>query len=65
MKQFKKYCIGMLLLMTLVMVTACGRANNGAATDNNGAAGENEDDHIIASISAEMLYPGLWPGRDL
>ncbi len=41
MKQFKKYCIGMLLLMTLVMVTACGRANNGAATDNNGAAGEN------------------------
>ena len=30
MKQFKKYCIGILLLMTLVMVTACGRANNGA-----------------------------------
>ncbi len=27
--------------MTLVIVTACGRANNAGATDNNGAAGEN------------------------
>lgn len=41
MKQFRKYCIGMLLLATLVLVTACGRANNGATTDNNGAAGDN------------------------
>ena len=33
MKQLKKYCTGMLLLATIVFVTACGRANNGTTTD--------------------------------
>ena len=41
MKQLKKYCAYMLLLATLVFVTACGRADNGTTTDNNGTAGEN------------------------
>lgn len=41
MKQCKKYCIGMLLLVTLTVFTACGRADNGAVTDNNGAATDN------------------------
>ena len=41
MRQLKKYCVGMLLLVTLSVVTACGRADNGTTTDNNGAAGEN------------------------
>lgn len=42
MKQFKKYCIGMLLLMTLLFVTACGNRNDNAGntgTDNAGTAG--------------------------
>ena len=41
MKQFRKYWIGMLLLVTLVAATACGRTENGTATDNNGAAEDN------------------------
>lgn len=41
MKQLKKYCTGMLLLATIVFVTACGRANNGTTTDENGTAGDN------------------------
>ncbi|MBS6396357.1 MAG: hypothetical protein KH452_04275 [Clostridiales bacterium] len=36
MKQFKKYCVGMLLLVTLLFVTACGSSNDGTATDNGG-----------------------------
>lgn len=40
MKQWKKYCAFMLLLATFVFVTACGRADNGITTDDNGAAGD-------------------------
>lgn len=36
MKQLKKYCIGMLLLVTLLFVTACGSRDNNADTDNAG-----------------------------
>lgn len=39
MKQWKKYCAFMLLLATFVFVTACGRADNGVTTDDNGTAG--------------------------
>lgn len=35
MKQLKKYCIGMLVMATLVFVTACGRSNNNGTTNNN------------------------------
>lgn len=38
MKQLKKYCLCLLLLTTLLAVSACGRTDNGAA-DNNGEAG--------------------------
>lgn len=36
MKQLKKYCIGMLLLVTLLFVTACGSSKNGTAADDTG-----------------------------
>lgn len=39
MKQLKKYCIGMLLLVTLLFVTACGNRNNGTDTNNAGTNG--------------------------
>lgn len=42
MKQLRKYCIGMLLLVTLLFVTACGSGNNNAnntETNNAGTAG--------------------------
>ena len=41
MKQLKKFCVGVLLLVTLAAMTACGKADNGTTTDNNGAAGNN------------------------
>ena len=41
MKQLKKFCVGVLLLVTLAAMTACGRADNGTTTDDNGAAGNN------------------------
>jgi len=41
MKRLKKYWIGMLLLVTLLVVTACGSKNNGTATDNNGTGTDN------------------------
>ena len=41
MKQLKKYCVGMLLLVALMVVTACGRADNGTTTDNNGTTDNN------------------------
>ena len=36
MKQLKKYCIGMLLLVTLLFVTACGSSKNDVAPDDTG-----------------------------
>lgn len=51
MKQLKKYCVCLLLLATLVFVTACGSRNNDNGTDNAGtntavddAAGNGADD---------------------
>ena len=41
MKQLKKFCVGVLLLVTLAAMTACGKADNGTTTDDNGAAGNN------------------------
>lgn len=41
MKQLKKYCVCLLLLMTLLFVTACGSRNNGTATDDNGTGTDN------------------------
>ncbi len=34
MKQLKKYCVGMLLVVALCTVTACGRSNNETTPDN-------------------------------
>jgi len=36
MKQLRKYCLGMLLLTTLIFATACGNSNNANDTNNAG-----------------------------
>ena len=42
MKQWKRYCIGMLLLVTLLFVTACSRNSNADNTDQTGTAGTDD-----------------------
>ena len=61
MKQLKKYCIGMLLLVTLTVFTACGRANDGTTTDNNGAATDNngtttDDNTGVGTDTSDILF---------
>lgn len=39
MKQLKKYCVSLLLLVTLLFVTACGSRNDGTDMNNAGTNG--------------------------
>lgn len=44
MKQLKKYCVCLLVLVTLTFVTACGRSDNGTDMNDAGTGTTNEND---------------------